>query len=489
MDLPLELAPGQVFADRFRVVRLLARGGMGAVYVAEQLSTQKLRALKVMLPLLSLAERRFEQEARTSSLIDSEHVVEVIDVGVEQHTLAPWLAMELLEGEPLGAYLDRHGPLEPAETHEILRQLCHGLIAAHDLGVVHRDLKPDNVFLATSRTGLSSHLVKILDFGLAKVLERDSRNTTAMGTPLWMAPEQSDPEQVISCATDVWAVGLIAYRMLTGQPYWLSVEAGINAFFRELLVEPLQSASERCRVQGGAELPDGFDAWFARCVARAPSERYQHARDAWVALSPVLSQAAPRTDHERTLVSAPAPPLSQETPVALASTADERTARDGGPRPVRAAHRRRRTWTVVVVVGLVGALAIWWGLGSEAALPRAESGAASATTQPEDLDPQVESVPHTTPRADGTPTNLGDAGDSAGEPGTRDTSRAAGADPAGTAAPSSPPSVPPTSAKPSARVKESAARPSSPGSASSTPSPESPPSQKPPAATGLPDLL
>lgn len=474
----LELAPGQVFANRFRVVRLLARGGMGAVYVVEQLSTQKLRALKLMLPLLNLAERRFEQEARASSLIDSEHVVEVIDVGVDTESLAPWLAMELLEGELLSAYLDRQGPLDPADTHEILRQLCHGLIAAHDLGVVHRDLKPDNVFLAASRTGLSSKLVKILDFGLAKVLERDSRNTTAMGTPLWMAPEQSDPEQEISCATDVWAIGLIAYRMLVGRDYWLSVEAGLSAFFRELLVEPLQSASSRCRAQDGPELPDGFDAWFARCVARVPEDRYQHAREAWDDLTSVLSRSAhhrnasqpngPSATHERTLVSAPPPPL--DTPVASASSADEHTVLDGAAAHRRESHRKLWRAAGVAVIGLLGALALWQTLASEGAAPPTESGAASVSAETRDQAPSLESAPPVqSPPDPSPPVGAAPKDDSAPE--------AAGTSPKTRPAPSPPP-----------RDADRAPSRPAPTSGRSSPQP-SEPSSKPPAPSGLPDLL
>lgn len=288
MSVSLDLVPDQIFAGQFRVRRALARGGMGAVYVVEQLSTGKQRALKLMLPLSAQSVGHFEQEARTSCLIPSEHVVEVIDVGVDAATGAPWLCMELLEGEPLGDYLERMGALGAGETYEILQQLAHALSAAHDLPVVHRDLKPDNVFLARTRTELSAFLVKVLDFGLAKVVARQgSLNTMAMGTPLWMAPEQSEAEQPITCATDVWAFGLLAYRMLAGRDYWRALE--VQPFLRELLVDPLVPASQRCAEQGGPLLPEGFDAWFARCVARSAEERFQHAQEAWRALEEVLS--------------------------------------------------------------------------------------------------------------------------------------------------------------------------------------------------------
>jgi serine/threonine protein kinase len=286
------LTPGQVFADKYRVVRPLAAGGMGAVYVVEQLSTGKQRALKLMLPTaVADGERRFEQEARTSSLIPSEHVVDVIDAGVEQGTGVPWLAMELLSGESLDAYLTKRSYLPPQEAFEILEQLCHALIAAHEIGVVHRDLKPDNLFLAQSRVG-AGFLVKVLDFGLAKVVDPNSRNTVAMGTPFWMAPEQSQADAPISQAADVWALGLIAFKTLTGAYYWRSIEGALQQFYRELLIDPMEPASVRARAVGGVEPPPGFDDWFARAVARNPEERFQHARDAWLELAPVLKPNA-----------------------------------------------------------------------------------------------------------------------------------------------------------------------------------------------------
>jgi serine/threonine protein kinase len=298
MPSALELQEGQVFAGQFRVLRPLAQGGMGAVYVVEQLSTGKKRALKLMLPSAAVVDgtRRFEQEARTSSLIPSEHVVDVIAAGVEGPERVPWLAMELLEGESLESYLDRIGPLSPGQAYEILAQLCHCLSAAHELGVVHRDLKPDNIFLAHARSASSEFMVKVLDFGLATVLEPNSRNTTALGSPLWMAPEQTQTNEPISLGTDVWAIGLIVFRMLSGRHYWRAVDGSLGSLLREVVIDPLPAASARSRELGGAELPAGFDEWFEQCVVRFPAYRFDHARSAWEALQPVLI-AAGATPH------------------------------------------------------------------------------------------------------------------------------------------------------------------------------------------------
>jgi len=293
----LDLTEGAIFAQQFRVIRPLAQGGMGAVYIVEQLSTGKKRALKLMLPSAAVVDgtRRFEQEARTSSLIASEHVVDVIAAGVEGPERVPWLAMELLEGESLETHLLRSGALSPTQSYEILLQLAHALSAAHDIDVVHRDIKPDNIFLARARNAGSEFMVKVLDFGLATVVAADTRNTTALGSPLWMAPEQAQQNEPISLATDVWSFGLLAFRMLTGRIFWTSSDGSLHQLLRELLLDPLPLASQRAKQLEGAELPAGFDEWFGLCVARSPAERFQHARDAWLSLEPVLEAAGAQT--------------------------------------------------------------------------------------------------------------------------------------------------------------------------------------------------
>ena len=161
---------------------------MGAVYVAEQASTGKRRAIKVMHPALvadpSLRER-FVQEAKVGGLIASDHVVEVVGAGVDPTLGVPWIAMELLEGEDLGHYLPGRGPMSMDEALSVLRPLCHALAAAHAAGIVHRDVKPENVFLAATHSTTHPTIVKVLDFGIAKVAAQARQTATAaMGTPL-----------------------------------------------------------------------------------------------------------------------------------------------------------------------------------------------------------------------------------------------------------------------------------------------------------------
>ncbi|WP_437670929.1 protein kinase domain-containing protein [Sorangium sp. So ce131] len=296
MTVPFQPAAGMLFGE-FRIVRPLSAGGMGAVYVAEQTSTGKLRALKLMHPQLCADPRlreRFEQEARVGALVESDHVVQVIGAGVDQASGVPWLAMELLEGEDLAARLKRCGLFSPQDLYDIFRQLCHALGAAHRAGVVHRDLKPQNIFLAKSHSATAPWSVKVLDFGIARIAaEASTMATASLGTPLWMAPEQTEARAAITPATDVWPLGLIAFAMLTGRMYWRAANdpmgIAMPVLLREILLEPIELASMRATALGRAGcIVHPFDAWFARCVARDPSQRFPTAQDAFDALRPAL---------------------------------------------------------------------------------------------------------------------------------------------------------------------------------------------------------
>jgi len=294
------LLAGAVVGGDFRVERELAKGGMGGVWLVEQLSTGQKRALKLMHPTLIAQPRmreRFEQEARVGARIPSEHVVEVIAAGVDAERGIPWLAMELLQGEDLGQLATRRGALPLSELVPIFRQLCHALAAAHSVGIVHRDVKPENVFLAEVQSADATRQVKVLDFGIAKLVAEAKESATGqVGTPLWMAPEQSDPRAAVTGAADVWALGLMAFRLLTGRHYWRSANdpnAALSALFRETLMDVLVPASERAQEFGLAHLvPPGFDAWFARAVARDPAQRFPEAHAAFVAFEALASGAS-----------------------------------------------------------------------------------------------------------------------------------------------------------------------------------------------------
>ncbi|MFO0756474.1 MAG: serine/threonine-protein kinase [Byssovorax sp.] len=324
---PVGLQVGSVFATDFRVLSSLAGGGMGSVYVVEQLSTGQRRALKLMHPHLvqdAQLRGRFEREARVGARIESDHVVQVIAAGVDGDAGIPWIAMELLEGESLAAHGARCGALPVAEVAEIVRQLGHALGAAHEASVVHRDLKPENIFISAGRRSGSKLLVKVLDFGIAKVAAEANPNATApMGTLAWMAPEQTEVGAAITPAADVWSLGLLAFWMLTGKSYWRAMNEGAGPsaarLVRELLIEPLAGASARAEALGvPGKLVPSFDEWFALCVARDPAARFEDGGDACAALGPILDEALASAPEQHTA------PLSPIVPRPAPSSGDRR---------------------------------------------------------------------------------------------------------------------------------------------------------------------
>lgn len=304
---------------------------MGAVYRVEQRSTGKQRALKVMhrdLVADDASQKRFIQEARIGSRIESEHIVEVVAAGVDEASQSPYLVMEMLDGEDLRAHLAARGPLPADHVLAIFEQLCHAMAAAHAAGVVHRDLKPENIFLAKSkRAGGAPFTVKVLDFGIAKLLAETALGWTTgtIGTPMWMAPEQATRSPV-TAAADVWSLGLIAYTLLTGKSYWNTANAEDGTtpqLLREIVLDPLPKASERARTQARADsLPPNFDAWFARCVAREPKERFPDAATLIVAMRALFPAPDAAAGSSR---KAPAP-----WSAAFDDTVDPRTARSPG---------------------------------------------------------------------------------------------------------------------------------------------------------------
>ncbi len=214
-----ELAAGTMLDDKYRIERLLAVGGMGAVYVGTHIKLRKRVAIKVLNPELSSPPmvERFHREAITASQIGHEGIAQVTDIGTSVEG-EPFLVMELLEGEPLAARLRATGPLPVEVACELGCAILSPLAAAHGAGIVHRDLKPDNVFLVRQSRG---EVVKLLDFGISRAagLESEFRLTTTglvLGTPYYMSPEQARGDSYLTFACDLYAVGVILYEMLTG---------------------------------------------------------------------------------------------------------------------------------------------------------------------------------------------------------------------------------------------------------------------------------
>jgi eukaryotic-like serine/threonine-protein kinase len=221
---------GQVLDGRYRILREIGQGGMGAVCEAVHLGTDRLVAVKVILnqelARNEQAIERFQREAKAAGRIDTQHIGQVLDTGIDRALDMPYLVMELLNGEDLSQLLKRTGPLAPELALRIAAQACVGLGKAHEAGVVHRDIKPANVFLARRDRG--EVVVKLLDFGVAKVkldtglgAEEGAKELTrtgfVLGSPLYMSPEQAKGLKTLDGRTDLWSLGITLYRALAGK--------------------------------------------------------------------------------------------------------------------------------------------------------------------------------------------------------------------------------------------------------------------------------
>jgi len=294
---PPSLPQGAVFAGRYRVVRCLAQGGMGAVYEVLHIETERSRALKIMLPDLLQSEEmrsRFRLEARVTARINSEYIVDVLDAGIDETTKFPFLVMEFLEGEDLEKRLARAKRFKPHEVVTYLHQAALGLDKTHKASIVHRDLKPGNLMLTEREVG--SPRIKVLDFGIAKLVAE--QNTAALatqplGTPIYMAPEQIRLDQTLSPAVDIFALGMIAYTLLVGSPYWadeVAKASNVYGLIGAVMQGPREPAGARAK-RRGVTLPPAFDAWFAKVTAVLPSERFATASAAIVSLAEVFDVA------------------------------------------------------------------------------------------------------------------------------------------------------------------------------------------------------
>jgi serine/threonine protein kinase len=293
------LSEGAVFHDQYEIVRRIDSGAMGTVYEVVDGRTKRRRALKVMLARFAdnpEVIERFRREATITADIESEHVVETFDAGVDAPTGLPFLVMELLRGEDLGKLLAR-GPVARAELVALLMQAAGALDKMHGAGIVHRDLKPENLFITRRDDG--SPRIKILDFGIAKVVEKAAPSATStrnMGTPVYMSPEQVMGSGNVGPPADLYALGHLAYAMLTGVPYWLEDALAFETVY-PLLLRIMEGASEPASARASRThdvvLPEAFDAWFAKATAHAPEDRFKNATESIVALAKALDVPRP----------------------------------------------------------------------------------------------------------------------------------------------------------------------------------------------------
>jgi serine/threonine-protein kinase len=268
----VQLAQGIIVAERFRLLRPLGQGGMGAVWLAQHTGLDIPCAVKFIHEEAAQSPEiraRFEREAKAAAQLRSPHVVQILDHGVWQG--APYIAMELLEGEDLGQRLQQRGVLSPRETLAIAMQVGRALAKAHGVGLVHRDLKPANIFLVRDE---DREIAKVLDFGVAKVKETVDGSTktgAVLGTPYYMSPEQARGSKTIDHRSDLWALAVVIYQCITGHLPFMGEALG--DLFVKIIVEPLPVPSHF------AQVPPGFDGWWTRAAARDPGQRFQTAKE------------------------------------------------------------------------------------------------------------------------------------------------------------------------------------------------------------------
>ncbi|MCB9755708.1 MAG: protein kinase [Myxococcales bacterium] len=267
---------GAVVADRYTVTGHIGSGGMGDVYVAEHRAIGKQFALKVLAPQHALRKgvvRRFLQEARAASMIRHRNVVDIVDFGQTPQG-SVFYAMEYLEGETLASMLRREGRLPWSRVREIIIDICNALDAAHAKGVVHRDVKPGNCVI--TRDGSGDELIKVVDFGIAKVIDdTESASITdtgvILGTPAYMSPEQSRGER-LDARTDLYSLGVILYELVTGRvPFEADTKMGV------LMAHILKPPPLPRLVAPDAEIPAEVETIIIKALSKSPEVRYQTA--------------------------------------------------------------------------------------------------------------------------------------------------------------------------------------------------------------------
>jgi serine/threonine-protein kinase len=284
---PEESFEGQIVGGKYRVGPLIGSGGMGTVWLGWHEHLGMRVAIKFIRPQFAEradARRRFEIEARAAASVDSKHAVKVYDYGVTDKGL-PYIVMEYLEGESLSEALIRRGPLPPKEAAQVIAQAAKALAKAHAASIVHRDLKPDNIFLATNvegETGDLGYVVKLVDFGIAKMLDVDpngggglkgpTQEGSVIGTPNFMSPEQLTVGGNPNALTDIWSLGACAFAAFTARiPFEGDV---LGDIVLKVCVEPLPLPS-----QFVPDVPEGLDSWFLRACHRDAAKRFQSAEE------------------------------------------------------------------------------------------------------------------------------------------------------------------------------------------------------------------
>jgi hypothetical protein len=385
------LSTGEIIDGKYRTIRLIGEGGMGAVYEAENIRIHRRVAIKVLhagVAETAEAVQRFEREAQAAGRIGSEHIVEVLDLG-NLPSGDRYMVMEFMDGDSLSGRIKKKGRLAPAELYPIAHQLLAALAAAHGAGIIHRDLKPDNVYLLRSRGGVAD-FVKLLDFGISKFnqLSGDSgfsmtRTGAVMGTPYYMAPEQAKGAKDMDHRVDLYAAGVILYEAVTGEvPF--NADTFNELLFKIVLEEP------RPVQQLVPDIDAGFAALVGKAMAREPAARFQSARDFQLALEHWANNAGPELANALRMAASPPRPgsiadgtgqFARQTPnPALGTGTPGAWANTGGVTAQLQAPTKKSNAGVIAALGTLGVLILGGGAVAMHLANKASSSAAAAVT-------------------------------------------------------------------------------------------------------------
>ena len=410
LRLATDLVQGMVLRDKYEIVEKIGSGGMATVYRARHLAFNETRAIKVVSSRMMEDEnflKRFRNEAVITRKLQHPNAVRVDDIDMLEDG-RPYIVMELVEGSSLRALIEQAGPLPAARALEITRQAGAALAAAHRLGIVHRDIKPDNILIVRQADG--SDLVKVLDFGIAKLREGHGSAYTAtqtgmvIGTPQYISPEQAAGKRAdeLDGRADLYSLGVALYEMLTGQlPFRADTPMGF-------LMQHLQAEVPPPRVvRPDLNIPDSASRLLAKLLQKDPDKRFQSAEEMIAAIEgPKTAPAGPQTVIASTAVSAPAPTVAISSAAAAAPARATMPVADGGRSTdrVRSSDGGRSTrpatsapsfggaakWIAMVVV--IAALAGYFALGRRAPA-RPQSPVVKAERSVQQPEPVVSQPP------------------------------------------------------------------------------------------------
>jgi serine/threonine-protein kinase len=396
---------GQTIDGKYLVQKLLGEGGMGSVYEAEHNATGRRCAIKVISSkeLINDANvvSRFQREARAAGAIDTQYITQVLDAGVDRESGLPFLAMEYMDGEDLQAFLKKVGPVAYDLALRVTAQACLGLQKAHDANVVHRDMKPHNLFLAKRDAG--EVVIKLLDFGIAKVKMEQAQDTEGggltktgnlLGSPLYVSPEQARGKRQIDHRTDVWSLGAVMYQMLSGRTPYEHASA-LGELILMICTEPTPPLQDYA-----PWVPPEVAAIVHKCLQKDPEDRYASAKELFEACRAMLPNGW--TLHEDMFVSleesqrlqhAPRLPMGGSVPPGAAAatvggangastTGPLAKTATGAPPPKTGASTAAMVGGGLLVVALGGAGVYAMTMQSAATQPP-ETTALSASAEPE----------------------------------------------------------------------------------------------------------